>query len=209
MDIPQSHCTYLYRVLVDLSVLIDLALDFALFCIRPGTWVFSELLLEELLISPCSIFCLAGSNEFSKLSACSLKWSANPQNALKAKTSKLNTLCPASFSSSSTLNSGSFCSLGTLSSVKVSAVWVHLSSAKVLFFDCTVFSKSRLEYTTLSKNLLRYTVLSRSLLEYTKFQQEFAWVHWVQQKSAWVHRDFSKSFCSLSSGKMVYCLLTF
>ena len=44
-----------------------------------------ELLLDELLSSPCSCFCRDGSSELSRLSACSLKWSAKPQNALWTK----------------------------------------------------------------------------------------------------------------------------
>ena len=52
---------------------------------REGPPLLSELLLEELLNSPWSCFCLEGSREFSKLSACSLKWSANPQKALRGK----------------------------------------------------------------------------------------------------------------------------
>ena len=42
-----------------------------------------ELLLDELLSSPCNAFCLAASSEFNKLSAWSLKCSEKPQKALK------------------------------------------------------------------------------------------------------------------------------
>lgn len=67
--------SYLYKVLLDRSVLMDLDLgcfgleDRLLMGTRTGPWLFSELLLDELLASPCSIFCLEGSRELSKLSA--------------------------------------------------------------------------------------------------------------------------------------------
>jgi len=65
-----------------LSWLEDLGLD--LLILNPSA-LLRELLLEDPLNSPCNIFCLAGSKLFSNASAWSLKWSANPQNALKIK----------------------------------------------------------------------------------------------------------------------------
>lgn len=50
--------------------------------LSPAPALYSELLLDELLIEPSSCFCLAGSSEVRRLSAWSRKCSANAQNAL-------------------------------------------------------------------------------------------------------------------------------